>query len=57
MTWSGAGCEQAPSIPGGEVRGMEMSETEKIKHLYDENTRLKKLVASLSLDEDMLQSH
>jgi putative transposase len=28
----------------------------KVKHLRDENARLKKLVADLSLDKDMLQS-
>jgi putative transposase len=36
--------------------GMEVSEAEGVKHLRDENTRLKKLVAELSLDKDMLQS-
>jgi putative transposase len=36
--------------------GMEVSEAEEIKHLRDENARLKKLVAELSLDKDMLQS-
>jgi putative transposase len=35
---------------------MEVSEAEEVKHLRDENTRLKKLVADLSLDKDMLQS-
>jgi len=36
--------------------GMEVSEAEEVKHLRDENSRLKKLVADLSLDKDMLQS-
>ncbi len=36
--------------------GMEVSEAEEVKHLRDENRRLKKLVADLSLDKDMLQS-
>ena len=36
--------------------GMDVSEAEELKHLRDENTRLKKLVAELSLDKDMLQS-
>ena len=36
--------------------GMEVSEAEEVKHLRDENARLKKLVAELSLDKDMLQS-
>ena len=36
--------------------GMEVSEAEEVKHLRDENTRLEKLVAELSLDKDMLQS-
>jgi putative transposase len=35
--------------------GMEVSEAEEVKHLRDENSRLKKLVADLSLDKDMLQ--
>lgn len=36
--------------------GMEVSEAEEVKHLRDENARLKKLVAELNLDKDMLQS-
>ena len=36
--------------------GMEVSEAEEVKHLRDENGRLKKLVAELSLNKDMLQS-
>ena len=36
--------------------GMEVSEAEEVKHLRDENARLKKLVADPSLDKDMLQS-
>ena len=36
--------------------GMEVSEAEEVKHLRDENARLKRLVADLSLDKDMLQS-
>ncbi len=36
--------------------GMDVSEAEEVKHLRDENARLKKLVADLSLDKDMLQS-
>ena len=35
--------------------GMEVSEAEEVKHLRDENARLKKLVANLSLDKDALQ--
>ena len=33
-----------------------MSEAEEVKHFRNENARLKKLVANLSLDKDMLQS-
>jgi putative transposase len=33
-----------------------LSEAEEAKHMRDENSRLKKLVAELSLDKDMLQS-
>jgi putative transposase len=40
----------------GKYGGMEVSEAEDVKHLRDENGRLKKLVADLSLDKDMLQS-
>ncbi len=36
--------------------GMEVSEAQEVKQLRDENARLKKLVADLSLDKDMLQS-
>ena len=36
--------------------GMEVSETQEAKQLRDENARLKKLVADLSLDKDALQS-
>ncbi len=35
--------------------GLEVSEAEEVKHLRDENGRLKKLVAELSLDKTMLQ--
>jgi putative transposase len=33
---------------------MEVSEAEEVKYLCDENARLEKLVADLSLDKDML---
>ena len=36
--------------------GMDVSEAQEVKQLRKENTRLKKLVADLSLDKDMLQS-
>jgi len=36
--------------------GMDVSEAQEVKQLRDENTRLKKLVADLSLDKDALQS-
>lgn len=36
--------------------GMDVSEAQEVKQLRDENTRLRKLVADLSLDKDMLQS-
>lgn len=35
---------------------MEVSEAQEVKQLREENARLKKLVADLSLDTDMLQS-
>lgn len=35
--------------------GMEVSEAQELKTLRDENSRLKKLVAELSLDKDALQ--
>jgi putative transposase len=36
--------------------GMDVREAQEVKQLREENARLKKLVADLSLDEDMLQS-
>jgi putative transposase len=36
--------------------GMDASEAQEAKQLRDENARLKKLVADLSLDKDALQS-
>jgi putative transposase len=36
--------------------GMEVSEAQEVKQLREENARLKKLVADLSLDKDMLKS-
>ena len=36
--------------------GMEVSEAQEAKQLREENNRLRKLVADLSLDKDMLQS-
>ena len=36
--------------------GMDVSEAQEAKRLRDENARLKKLVADLSLDKDALQS-
>lgn len=36
--------------------GMEVSEAQEVKQLREENARLKKLVADLRLDKDMLQS-
>ena len=36
--------------------GLEVSEAKKLKHLEDENARLKRLVAELSLDKQMLES-
>lgn len=36
--------------------GMEVQDAQRLRELEDENRRLKKLVADLSLDKDMLQS-
>ena len=36
--------------------GMDVSEAQEVKQLREENARLKKLVANLSLDKDALQS-
>jgi putative transposase len=36
--------------------GLDVSEAQEVKQLREENGRLKKLVADLSLDKDMLQS-
>ena len=35
--------------------GMDVSEAKRLKQLEDENAKLKKLVADLSLDKEMLQ--
>jgi putative transposase len=35
---------------------MDVSEAHEVKQLRDENARLKRLVADLTLDKDMLQS-
>ena len=39
-----------------QIGGMEVSEAEELRTLRDENQRLKKLVADLSLDKEMLKS-
>ena len=36
--------------------GLEVGEAQRLRQLEDENRRLKKLVADLSLDKDMLQA-
>ena len=36
--------------------GIDVSEAQEVKHFREENARLKKLVADLSLHKDMLQS-
>ena len=36
--------------------GMDVNEAQEVKQLREENARLKKLIADLSLDKDMLQS-
>ena len=36
--------------------GMDVSEAQEVKQLREENARLKKLVANLSLDKDALES-
>jgi len=36
--------------------GMEVSQAQEVKQLREENTRLRKLVADLSLDKEALQS-
>ena len=36
--------------------GMDVSQAQEVKQLREENTRLKRLVADLSLDKDALQS-
>ena len=40
----------------GKYGGMDMNEVQEVKQLREENGRLKKLVADLSLDKDALQS-
>jgi putative transposase len=40
----------------GKYGGMEVSEAQEVKQLREENARLKRLVADLTLDKDALQS-
>src|SRR5439155_9939820 len=54
---AGSGGNEAHDIRvEGEVRGMDVSQAQEAKQLRDENTRLRKLVADLSLDKEALQS-
>ena len=39
-----------------QVRGLEVSEAQRLKSLEDENRRLKHLVADLSLDKEVLKA-
>ena len=44
-----------PTSTGKKYAGMLPPEMKKLKQLEDENTRLKKIVADLTLDREMLQ--
>ena len=39
-----------------EIRGVDVSEAQRLRSLEDENSRLKRLVADLSLDREMLKA-
>ena len=57
VMWLGIGRQRAHDLClEGKYGGVEVSEAEEVKHLRDENVRLEKLVADLSLDKDMRQS-
>jgi putative transposase len=45
-----------PSSLEGAVRRMSVGETQRLRQLEDENQRLKKLVADLSLDKETLKA-
>ncbi len=46
-----------PSTPGRRSKGgLSVGEAQRLRQLEDENQRLKKLVADLSLDKDMLKA-
>jgi hypothetical protein len=54
--WPASSRFQAHGLWKATHGGMDVSEAEEVKHLRDENARLEKLVADLSLDKHMLQS-
>jgi hypothetical protein len=58
MMWLGNSASASTPIYAWKPKygGMEVSEAEEVKHLRNENARLKKLVAELSLDKNLLQS-
>ena len=49
-------CDQTYYSWKAKYGGLEVSEARRLRQLEDENRRLKKLVADLSLDKDMLQA-
>jgi putative transposase len=51
------GCPSTPSTPGNRSTvALDVKEAQEVKQPREENARLKKVVADLSLDKDMLQS-
>jgi len=42
-------------MPASKYAGLEVDQVRQVKQLRDENTRLKQLVAELTLDKTMLQ--
>lgn len=53
--YSNAGLQTAPLLKAGGRRGLETDQVRELKQLQEENARLKRLVAELSLDKAMLQ--
>ena len=58
MMWPGsvASARQRSNTWKAKYGGLDVSEAQRLRSLEDENSRLKRLVADLSLDREMLQA-
>ncbi len=55
MAWAKASAQRAPYKWKSKYGGLEVNEARRLKTLEDENLRLKRLVADLTLDKMALQ--